>query len=58
MVVEIANPRLVILKCTSVYNSNVLSTYFLLFIFHSQQTKLFQREYHEHTGITNLLSII
>jgi hypothetical protein len=58
MVVEIVNPRIVILNSTMLYNSNVLDTYFLLLFFNSQQMKLFWSEYHEYIEITNLLSIL
>lgn len=48
MVVKIVNPRIVILNSTTLYNSNVLDTYFLLLFFNSQQIKLFWSEYHEY----------
>ena len=58
MVVEIVNPRIVIINSTTPYNSNVLDTYFLLLFFSSQQMKLFWTEYHEYIEITYLLSIL
>lgn len=39
MVVEIVNPRIVILNSTTPYSTNVLDTYFLLLFFNSQQMK-------------------